>query len=103
MAVEVKYFEGTKENPIDRNVFREGPFVIVWTTGYRIEVDNPNGYCSCLPDRSIYDLRESLGYELGKGTKERISVICDHLNSLVKSGRVIQRESGLWYCPEFDK
>jgi hypothetical protein len=101
MAVTVGYFEGTEKSPIDRErAYAEGPFVLVYAYGWRIEVDNPSGVCPALPSMSVYKLRKKLGYPLGKFSEfEKACELCDKLNGLVKEGIVVEKD-GYWNWEE---
>lgn len=104
MAQIVGYFENFHTEERRAEAFSEGPFVIVNANGWRIECELGQHHCPVLPDVTVYDLRKSLGYELGKfWEKERAATLCDHLNMLVKEDRIVKHAKGFWYCPEFER
>jgi len=107
MAIQVGYYEGTKEFPIDPATFCEGPFVIVYLFGlWRIECEVKGHVTTSLSSLSIYDLvkgEQLADWMPGKTESlEKAASLCDKLNSLVREGRIIcHPEHGIWYCPDY--
>ncbi len=96
MAQRVGYFEDDVE-------YKEGPFVMVEASGWRIEVELKEHHCPVLPDTSIYKLLEANGYDPYKtNDTQKAEEKVDFLNRKVKEG-IIMLEPGTkhWYCPEF--
>jgi hypothetical protein len=104
MAKEIGYMEnfvpGTDRY---REVFSEGPFVICnpMDNGWRIEEENENGKCPCLPDTSIYNLMKRIGpHGSGKWlVRDHAERTCDFLNSMVKCGQIRKLSNGamIWH------
>lgn len=96
MAIEIKYMEGTKKNPINREKYAEGPFVIVnCHSGWRVEVDY-GGACPALPDSTIRALLlEKTQYSdiYEKTRREEAVEKCDYLNLLAKDGHIVKLDS----------
>lgn len=94
MAQIVGYFENFVE-------YTEGPFVLVNANGWRIEVELKGHYCPVLPDVSIYNTREKLGWPLGKTDDfKKAERVCNELNAMVKRGEIVLHPKGYWVLPE---
>lgn len=74
--------------------FEEGPFVVVYTSGWRIEVKLDGHPCPILPHSSIYKLMERWGKRGKFATLEEAEEVCDRLNSMVE-GR-LKKRNGTW-------
>ncbi|RLC65869.1 MAG: hypothetical protein DRI48_06015 [Chloroflexi bacterium] len=93
MAQQVGYFE-------DNVDYAEGPFVIVFINGWRIEVQQDGCKCPVLPDGSIYVLRKKVfGRDWKMSSREEAERVCDYLNSLVSQGE-ITKVHGVWVWRE---
>lgn len=93
MAQHVSYFQ---DYPF---VLTEGPFVVVYTGGYRIEVDCDcvRATCPVLPDPSVYKLMDAWGFRGKTAHSELADETCDRLNQLVRLGHIVYDESkGTW-------
>jgi len=77
--------------------FEEGPFVLVNSGGYRIEVQTECHGGSCLPVCSIYKAMKLRFPHFIKGTLGEASIVCDWLNSKVKSGEIAKMD----HCWEY--
>jgi len=98
MATIVGYYENTE----DGKAFEEGPFVVVplpYTGDCRIEVQSEGHVCPILPDTSIYVEMKRMA-SIGRGEEERMLVVCDALNGMVKNGEIICDEHGVWVVKE---
>lgn len=90
MAQKVGYFENNV-------TFKEGPFVLVDAGGWRIEVKLRGHHCPVLPHSSIYPIKERLGWPLGKiNDTVRATLVCDKLNEMVRAGKIVEQDNGLW-------
>jgi hypothetical protein len=93
MAKTVGYFENfTEESKILAS--SEGPFVLVWANGWRIEQILGECNCPVMPSLSILLLKEKLGWGPGKLEDfERAAAVCDSLNGMVRSGKIEFKQS----------
>lgn len=91
MAQDVGYYENNV-------TFVEGPFVVVFANGYRIEVELKGAKCPVLPDDSIYHYCKNnhLACHKEQG-REPIARTVDILNQKVRDGQIVLHEKGYWY------
>lgn len=83
MAVKVGYYEDTNE------CYSEGPFVIVYANGWRIEAGHKGMKCPSLPCHTVIKFIKGLGIPVKKyHSEEEASSVCDTLNQLVKDGSI---------------
>lgn len=93
MAQKVGYFQ-------DDVVFEEGPFVMVYINGWRIEGEVVGNKCPALLMPSIYALLRKEGlYEHKTEDEDRVAKAVDWLNEQVRLG-VIVLEGAVWRYPE---
>ena len=71
-------------------VYTEGPFVIVFVAGWRIECDLLGSDCPVLPDGTIYTIMRENKLDGKSNNRELVADVCDKLNSMVASGAIIQ-------------
>jgi hypothetical protein len=98
MAQEVGY--------MDNNVtYTEGPFVIVYVNGWRIEAELKGHKCPVLPDVSIYHLAAMSERPLHKTeNKSEIEMLCNWLNREADSkypNSHIKLEGNAWIAPGY--
>jgi hypothetical protein len=93
MAQHVGYFQNY---PF---VLTEGPFVVVYAGGYRIEVDRVRAICPGHPDLSIYKLLDAWGFYGKTEHSAPADEACDRLNQLVRLGHVVYDESKDTWLP----
>lgn len=83
MAQIVGYFENNV-------TFTEGPFVLVYINGWRIEAEHLMADCPVLPDSSIYEIKNGLGWTAGKTEDKALAIkVCDELNKMVVRGEIV--------------
>ncbi len=91
MAVRVGYFE----SPINKDIYLEGPFVMVNANGWRIEVQYKDSQgvvlsAPALPDDSIYGFLRERGLPTDKQIDEDLTAcLVDYLNAKGKDGTLI--------------
>lgn len=84
---------GYCENDIE---YEDGPFVMVWASGYRIEVCLPGHHCPVLPHLDVYRFLEANGYESQKSLdKGIIATSVDWLNLQVLEGTITLQDN-IW-------
>lgn len=83
MAKFAGYFD---DNPdVD---YSEGPFVVVYVNGFRIECKHPSANWPVLPDNHIYAIMRGLGLD-GKTENKNLAIrVCDTLNTMVTEKRL---------------
>ena len=92
MAQEVPYYA-------DNITYEEGPFVLVYAGGYRIEAELKGHHCPVLPDVSILHLIEAqFGDSCKSDNKQEIARRVDWLNEMVRAGEVVLRGKS-WVAP----
>lgn len=99
MAIEIGYWSDFKNEEERQKAFQEGPFVIVYAGGWRVEVDWEKVNHPILPDSSIYNLQQKWGYDQGKfpwSEKQKAVAFCDLLNKEVKNGSIVKTQNGIW-------
>ena len=82
MAQVVGYFQ---DNP----VFTEGPFVIVYANGWRIEVEQKGHHCPVMVGLSVGRIVERLGLQGKTNDRAKAEAVCDNLNQMVRSGEIV--------------
>ena len=94
MAQDVGYYD----NDV---TFTEGPFVVVYVNGYRIEVEQKGSRCPVLPDKSVYGYCERQKFFCHKMQERKlIAETVDVLNQMVRGGKITLHEKGYWYIPK---
>jgi hypothetical protein len=90
MAQVVGYFQ-------DNVAFTEGPFVIVYAGGWRIEVEQKKINHPIMTSLSIDRHIKRLGIPHGK-TKDMdlARSVCDGLNAMVRAGEIVLTDWGSW-------
>jgi hypothetical protein len=90
MAIKVGFFEDQKPEH-----YVEGPFVLVFASGYRVEMENKNGPCSVMPNQKVMNFIRENGYEYNKSCSNvtdsspsfiEVRELCDFLNRSVMIG-----------------
>lgn len=99
MAKTIGYYEDFETSEAAAEAYSEGPFVVCSCFGdARIEVENKNGKCPCLPYKDIYALCELYNKPCHKSSNfQEIRDTVDWLNEQVKIGVIICHERGYWY------
>lgn len=93
MAQTVGYHE-------DNVTFTEGPFVIVYAGGWRLEVEVLGHHCPCMLDTSVYRMLKRERGRWGKTNLETAKADCDWLNEQVRLGRIV-REGAVMVATEY--
>lgn len=89
MAIRVGYFENTTD------CYKEGPFVMVNASGWRIECGYNGAKCPTLPDSSIYGFLRDVGLPDRKTDDEALAAcIVDYLNAKVKDKTIVLNKHG---------
>jgi len=91
MAQIVDYFQENIE-------FTEGPFVLCRTpAGYRIECESKSHLFTVVLDFSILlFLEKQLYYDPNDLSKKANKPWVDHLNNLVREGKIVLEDTGSW-------
>lgn len=90
MAQVVGYFQ----NDV---VFTEGPFVIVYAGGWRIEVEQKDKNHPIMTTLSIDRHIKRLGIPYGKTRDQELAAtVCDGLNAMVRAGEIVLTDWGSW-------
>ncbi len=90
MAQVVGYFQNNV-------VFTEGPFVIVYVGGWRIEVEQKEKNHSTMTSISIDGIIKGLGMQYGKTRDQELAAtVCDRLNQMVRVGEIVLTDYGSW-------
>ncbi len=90
---------GYSENNV---VFTEGPFVVVYAGGYRIEVEQKGHHCPVLPHSSIYEIERRCGLNGKTLHQEQAVKVCDLLNKMVEMKEIVLVEN-TWVSKEAAK
>ena len=98
----MSYFEDFETVAQREEAFREGPFVVVWINGFRIEAEYRGHHCPVLPMVSIYKFLEHEGMQAHKtDDRKKIEESVDLLNQKVKEG-VIKLSGAVWVHPGWE-
>lgn len=90
MAQVVGYFR-------DNVTYTEGPFVIVYAGGWRIEVEQKDKIHPVMTSLSIDRIIKRLGIPYGKTRDQELAAtVCDSLNAMVRAGEIILTDWGSW-------
>lgn len=91
MAQMVKHMQNFETPEAEKKAYSEGPFVIVYINGWRIECEVVGEQRPAFPHLSIYQLRKIGGWPSGHLDKRAAIQLCNWLNQKVRDGTIIIR------------